>query len=316
MPGFGSSATVKLNEDGTVILSIGSVDIGTGSDTAMAIIVSEELGIPLENIKVISADTDTCPFDFGAVGSRTTQAMGVAVYKAVEGVKRQLLSFAENHLEAPKEILRFGDGKIYVHERPEIAISIAKASHLLTLQSGGPVLSTDTNTAPNPPFDPSFVEGLIMPSRPFFAFGAQAALVQVDKCTGKVDVLKIVASHNVGKAIFREGIEGQIQGGVAMGIGYALSEEAIFSNGRLLNTSFLDYRLPTIMDVSEIIPIIVEKDNPIIPDDIRGIGEPSIVPTAAAIGNAVYDAVGVRINDLPITPEKVYWTLKKALKSF
>ncbi len=311
IPGFGSSATVKVNEDGTVILSIGSVDIGTGSDTAMAIIVSEELGIPLENIRVISGDTDICPFDFGAVGSRTTQAMGVAVHKAVEGVKEQLLSFAENHLEAPKDILRFGNGKIYVHESPEKAISIARAAHLLTLLNGGPVVATGTNTAPNPPFNPSFVEGLIMPSRPFFAFGAQAALVQVDKYTGKADVLKIVASHNVGKAIFREGIEGQIHGGVAMGIGYALSEEAIFSNGRILNTSFLDYRLPTMMDISEIIPLIVENDDPKIPDGIRGIGEPSTIPTAAAVANAIYDAVGVRINDLPLTPEKVFWALKK-----
>lgn len=317
IPGFGSSATVKVNEDGTVILSIGSVDIGTGSDTAMAIIVSEGLGIPLENIKVISGDTDTCPFDFGAVGSRTTQAMGVAVHQALEGVKRQLLSFAENYLEAPKDILRFGDGKIYVHESPEKSISISRAAHLLTLINGGPVVATGTNTAPNPQFNPSLVKDLIMPSRPFFAFCAQAALVHVDKYTGKVDVLKIVASHNVGKAIFREGIEGQIHGGVAMGIGYALTEEAIFSNGRLINTSFLDYRLPTIMDIPEIIPLIVEKDNPKIPDDIRGIGEPSTIPTAAAVANAVYDAVGVRINDLPLKPEKVYWAMKKGFfKSF
>jgi CO/xanthine dehydrogenase Mo-binding subunit/aerobic-type carbon monoxide dehydrogenase small subunit (CoxS/CutS family) len=310
IPGFGSSATVKLNEDGTVILSMGSVEIGAGSDTAMALLVAEGLGIPLEHIRVVSGDTDTCPFDFGAIGSRTTQAMGVAVHQAIDGVKKQLLSFAEDYLEAPKELLTFGGGRIYVSERPEAGIPIAKATHLLAIVKGGPVVATGTNTAPNPPFNPGFVECNTMPSKPFFAYGAQAVAVQVDKVTGKVDVLKVVASHNVGKAVFRGGIEGQIHGGVAMGLGYALSEEVIFSNGRPLNDSFLDYRLPTMVDVPEIIAVIVEKENARSPEDIRGVGEPTTIPTAAAVANAVFDAVGVRVNHLPLTPEKVYWALK------
>jgi aldehyde oxidoreductase len=310
IPGGGSSATVRLNEDGTAILSMGSVEIGAGSDTAMALLVAEELGILLERIRVISGDTDTCPFDFGAVGSRTTQAMGVAVHQAIDGVKKQLLAFAEHHLKVPGEILTFGDGRIYASERPEIAIPIAKAAQLLTIVRGGPVVATGTNTTPNPPFNPEFVESHAMSSRPFFAYGAQAVAVQVDRATGKVDVLKVIAAHNVGKAVFRAGIEGQIDGGVAMGLGYALSEEVIFSNGRPLNDSFLDYRLPTIMDVPEIVPVIVEKDNARSPEDIRGIGEPATIPTAAAVANAVYDAVGVRVNHLPLTPEKVYWALK------
>jgi nicotinate dehydrogenase medium molybdopterin subunit len=134
--------------------------------------------------------------------------------------------------------------------------------------------------------------------------------VQVDKVTGKVDVLKVVASHNVGKAVFRAGIEGQIHGGVAMGLGFALSEEVIFSEGRPVNDSFLDYRLPTMVDVPEIIPVIVEKEDARSPEDIRGVGEPTTIPTAAAVANAVFDAVGVRVNRLPLTPERVYWALK------
>ena len=310
MPGGGSSATVRLNEDGTVILSMGSVEIGAGSDTAMALLVSEGLGIPLERIRVVSGDTDTCPFDLGAIGSRTTRAMGVAVHLAVEGVKKQLLAFAEQQLEAPKEILALGGGKIYVRERPEVSISIAKAAHLLTVQRGGPVVAAGTNTTPAPPFNAEFVESLIMPGRPFFCYGAQVVAVQVDKTTGKVELLKVVAAHNVGKAVFRAGIEGQIHGGVAMGLGYALSEEVIFSNGRPLNDSFRDYRLPTIMDVPEIVPVIVEKENGRSTEDIRGIGEPATIPTAAAVANAVYDAIGIRLNHLPLTPEKVYWALK------
>lgn len=309
MGGYGSSATIKLNEDGTVILLMGALEVGAGSDTAMALIVAEALGIPLERIKVISGDTDTCPYDFGATSSRTTQAMGVAVQQAVDGVKKQLLEFAENRLEAPREILAFGDDKIYVSEKPDLAIPIAMAARLLTM-TRGPVVATGSNTTPNPPFNPKFVESGTAPSRPFFVFGAQATAVQVDKATGKVDVLKVVAVHNVGKAVFRQGIEGQIHGGVAMGLGYALSEEVIFSGGRPLNDSFLDYRIPTAMDVPEIIPVIVEKENARTPEDIRGVGEPPTIPTAAAVANAVYDAVGVRVNSLPLTPERVYWELK------
>ncbi len=310
MGGYGSSATVRLNEDGTVILSMGAVEIGAGSDTAMALLVAEELGVPLERIRVISGDTDTCPYDFGAIGSRTTQVMGVAVHQAIEGVKKQLLAFAERHLKTPAESLAFGGGKIYVTEHPEVAVPIAKAAHLLTL-ARGPVVATGSHAPQNPPFNPECVENNVVPSRPFFSYGAQAVAVQVDKVTGKVDVLKVVASHNVGKAVFRAGIEGQIHGGVAMGLGFALSEEVIFSNGRPVNDSFLDYRLPTMLDVPEIIPVIVEKENPRSPVDIRGIGEPTTIPTAAAVANAVYDAVGARVNHLPLTPERVYWALKR-----
>jgi len=312
MPGLGSSATVKLNGDGTAVLATGAVEIGAGSNTAMALLVSEGLGIALERIKVVSGDTDTCPFDFGAIGSRTTQAMGVAVFRAIEGVRNQLLDFAENQLEAPREILALENGRIYVKEKPDLAIPIAAAVHQMTVVRGGPVIATGGNTTPSPPFDPKCVESPVAPSRPFYCFGAQAAVVEVDKITGKVNVLKVIAAHNVGKAVFPAGVEGQIQGGVAMGLGYALSEEVVFSDGKPLNDSFLDYRLPTMQDVPEIIPVIVERENAVLPDDIRGIGEPPAIPTAAAVANAVYDAVRIRMNRLPMTPERVFWELEKA----
>ncbi len=218
MGGAGSSATVRLNEDGTVILSMGAVEIGAGSDTAMALLISEELGIPLDRIRVVSGDTETCPYDFGAIGSRTTQAMGVAVCQAVEGVKKQLLGFAANHLKIPKESLVVGGGKIYVSEKPEVAIPIAKAAQIITM-ARGPVVATGSNAAAVPPFNPECAENMTAASRPFFAYGAQAVAVQVDRATGKVDVLKVVAAHNVGKAVFRPGIEGQIRGWSGHGTG-------------------------------------------------------------------------------------------------
>ena len=308
--GLGSSATIKLNEDGSVILLTGSVETGAGSNTALALMVSEELGISMDRIKVISGDTDTCPYDSGAVGSRTTLAMGTAVSQAIEGIKRQLLQFAASQLNTSKEMLTIGKGKIYGGRDSTSAIPIARAASQL-IMNGGPVIATGTNSIPNAPFNPALVEGFGGPSRPFFIFGAQAVAVQVDKVTGKVDVLKVVSVHNVGKAVFKPGIEGQIEGGAAMGLGYALSEDAIFSDGKPINDSFLDYRILTIMDVPEIIPVILEKENAKSPEDIRGVGEPPTAPTAAAIANAVYDAVGVRINHLPLTPERVYWGLMK-----
>lgn len=303
--GMGSGATVKINEDGTAVLVTGAVEIGAGSNTAMALLVSEGLGIPLQRIKVVSGDTDACPYDAGAVGSRTTQVMGVAVQQAVDGVKRQLLEFAEKHLDTPRELLVFSENKIHVIGRPQAAVPISKAVSFLTMARGGPVMASGSNTPPVPPYDTEHAQSHTMGSKPFFAFGAQAAAVEVDKATGKVHVLKIVAAHDVGKAIFREGIEGQIEGAVATGVGYALTEEVIFADGRPLNDSFLDYRLPTAEDVPPIVSVIVEKENPAI-QDILGVGEPPTIPTAAAIANAVYDAVGVRVNQLPMTPERVY----------
>jgi len=291
----GSSATIKLNEDGTVVLSMGSAETGAGSHTAMAALVSEELSIPMDRIRVIGGDTDNCPYDAGAVGSRTTWAMGDAVHQAVTRVKERLLKFAESQLNVPSDKLVFIAGRIEVKDNPEVFIPIPRTVRRMMGFGGGPVIATSGPSIPRPRT---------------YAFGAQAVVVEVDRDTGKVDVLKVVAIHDVGKALFKAGVEGQIQGGVAAGLGFALSEEVIFSEGRPVNPSFLDYRLPTFVDVPEIIAVVLEKENPKIPDDIRGIGEPPIAPTAAAIANAVHNAVGVRVNQVPLTPERVYKALK------
>ena len=150
MSGFGSSATLKINEDGSAILSMGTGDIGAGSDTAMALLVAKELSIPLERIRVVSGDTDACPFDFGAIGSRTTQAMGVAVHQAIGGVKKQLLGFAEQLLKSPKEELEFGNGRVFVRSRPEAAVPIGRIATILSAARGGPVVASGTNTTPEP----------------------------------------------------------------------------------------------------------------------------------------------------------------------
>ncbi len=306
MSGFGSSAMIRVNEDGTVILNMGAVDIGTGADTAMALIIAQELGIGLDKIKVVGGDTDSGPYDFGAVGSRTTSAMGNAVYKAVQGVKQQLLSFAAEQLNVPVESLTLDGEFIFDKNDPTNKMPIAGIVPVMCRFIGGPVVASASHATPYPAFDSARLDSHTAPSEVFYMFGAQAVAVDVDPADGRVNVLRVIAVHDVGKAVFPAAIEGQIQGGVAMGLGYALSEEAIFQNGKIINPNFLDYRVPTMRDVPEIVPIVLEKPNAKTPYDIRGIGEPPIIPTAAAVANAVHDAVGVRLNVLPLTPERIY----------
>lgn len=307
MSGIGSGATIHLNEDGSVTLLIGAVEIGTGVATAMALLVAGELGIPLKNITVISGDTEAGPYEGGAVGSRTTQDLGVPVVKAAREAKQLLLSFAGRQLGVPAEELELGDSKIFVKNDPSRMLKLEQVvNSRINASGGGPIVVSAGSTPFKSEYDKKRVKSHSRASKPFYVFGAQAAAVDVDPVTGKVSVCKVIAAHDVGKAVYPQGVEGQIQGGVAMGLGYALSEEAIFDQGRMLNASFLDYRLPTMLDVPEIIPVIIEKPNARVPEDIRGIGEPPAIPTAPAVANAVYDAVGVRINKLPLTPERVF----------
>jgi CO/xanthine dehydrogenase Mo-binding subunit len=307
MSGIGSGATINLNEDGTVTLYIGAVEIGNGVITAMALLVAEELGIPVKNVTVISGDTDAGPYEGGAVGSRTTQDLGTPVVKAVRAVKQQVMSFAGNQLGVAVEELELGDSKIFVKNDPSRMLNLEQvANSRINAPGGGPIIVSVSSTPSKPDYDKLRVSSHSRASKPFFVFGAQAAAVDVDLVTGKVSVCKVIAVHDVGIAVFPQGVEGQIQGGVAMGLGYALSEEAIFDQGRMLNANFLDYRVPTMLDVPEIIPIVVEKPNARVPEDIRGIGEPPTIPTAPAVANAIFDAVGVRINTLPMIPERVF----------
>jgi len=311
MSGIGSGATIHLNEDGSVTLFIGAVEIGNGVITAMALLVAEELGIPVENVSVISGDTDAGPYEGGAVGSRTTHDLGVPVLNAAREVKKQVLSFASGQLDVDVKELELGDSRIFVkNDRSRMLKLEQVANSRINATGGGPIVVTASSTPFKPDYDKQRVSSHSRASKPFFVFGAQAAAVDVDLVTGKVSVCKVIAAHDVGKAVFPKGVEGQIQGGVAMGLGYALSEEAVFDQGRMINANFLDYRIPTMLDVPEIIPIIIEKPNARVPEDIRGIGEPPAIPTAPAVANAVFDAVGVRINTLPITPERVFMATK------
>ncbi len=304
----GCGATVKVDDFGRVTLITGSTEIGQGSETALAQIVAEELGARLADVTVVNTDTNVKPWDVGTHASRTTFIAGNAARRAAAEAKRQVLQAAAEKWGKSPDELDMREGMVFVKGEPEEGIPFAKAVRAKHFQPGGEVIvATAWYDPPNEMLDENFYGNISAT----YGFGTQAAEVEVDTETGQVRVLRLVAAHDVGRAINPMYVEGQIEGGAMMGLGYALTEELLIENGRIRNPTFLDYRVPTPMDMPPIESIIVETDDPDGPFGAKGVGEMGITPTAAAIANAVYDAIGVRINSLPITPEKVLRALRE-----
>lgn len=304
-----SSAIVKISQDGSVEVLMSTVEIGQGANTIFSQIVSEELGVPLENVSISTPDTEVTPYDSSTTSSRSTFHMGNALKKAVIDTKRQLFEIASKILGVGIEDLRIGKGEIYAKKNPDKRLTIENIINsryrtgldIIGHGSYCPILSLSNET-----------KGMWSAPSIFWMYGCQAAEVEVDTETGKVKVLKVVAAHDVGKAINPLNCEGQIEGGVVHGIGPALFEEMVIGKkGEVLNSSFLDYKMPTALDIPEIVPIIVEAPHKDGPYGAKGIGEMTLVPTAPAIANAIYDAIGVRIKDLPITQEKLLRAILK-----
>lgn len=302
-----SSATLKVNEDGTANLMSGSSDIGQGSDTVLAQIAAEELGIRFEDIRIITADTDVTPMCLGTWGDRVTFIGGLAVQNAARDAKRQLLELASEILEANLDDLESRGGRVSVKGSPEKGILIAELAGISYFSKGRPILGRGYYEDPISKPDPETGYG----GAPTYSFATQVAEVEVDVETGKVKVLKITSAHDLGKALNPMAVRGQIEGAMAQGIGSTLYENLDWVKGRPLNSNFLDYRTLTSLDMSPIETILIESIDPNGPFGAKGVGEPALVPTAAAIANAIYDAVGVRIKSLPITPDKVLAALEK-----
>ncbi len=306
-PSDGCGSTVKVDDFGKVTLITGSTDMGQGSDTVLAQIVAEELGVPVENVTVVNTDTDITPWDVGAHASRTTFIAGNSARLAAADAKRQILEVAAQNLGEKVENLEMKDGKVFLKGEPEEWIPFAKMVRSKHFRPDGDlILARGWYEPPTERQDKEF-RGNISAT---YGFATQAVEVEVDAKTGEVTVLKIAAAHDVGRAINPMAVEGQIHGGVSMGLGYALYEELVVEEGKVLNPNFADYALPTVLDMPPIEPIIIETDDPAGPFGAKGMAEPACIPTAPAIANAVYDAVGVRIRDLPITPEKVLRALR------
>ena len=283
-----ASAVASVNPDGTIGLVEGSPDIG-GSRAAMAMHVAEVLGIPATDIKPSIGDTDSIGYSSGAGGSGVTFKMGTAVYQAAEDVRRQLVERAARIWEVNPEDVEYGDGELHHKEDPELKTTLKQIARGLN-GTGGPIVGRATA-------NPGGVGN---------AFALVIVDVEVDPETGKVDILRCTAVQDVGKAVHPSYVEGQIQGGVVQGIGWALNEEYfVDQQGLMLNSSFLDYRMPTSLDLPMIDTVVVEVANPGHPLGVRGVGEVPLVPPMAAVANAISHAIGVRTNRLPMNPGNV-----------
>jgi xanthine dehydrogenase molybdenum-binding subunit len=304
----GCGAILKIDDYGKVDVFTGGTDMGQGLDNITAQIVAEELGLLVEDINVVHSDTDVCPWDVGAHASRSTFVAGNAALGAAKKVKAKLLEFGSKVLDTPTESLVLRDRLIFVPNDPEKSMPIDKLLRKAHFSPGGTMLMADHFYDPaNENLGKDFKGNMSMT----YTFGVHGVRVKVDEETGKVQVLEYVAAHDVGQAINPLLLEGQVYGGVVMGLGYALSEEVVHQNGKNMNANFRDYKLFTAKDAVKITAYVFETPDEEGPFGAKGIGEPGCVPTAPAIANAIYDAVGVRITNLPITPEKVLAAIKE-----
>ncbi len=305
--GPSSSAWVKINEDGTVVLITGATENGAGQYGTFVQIIAEILGIPPDLISVIAADTDSTPFETGTGGSRTTYRVGTSVRIAAEDARQKLLGLAAEKLDVPVEDLEYKQGHIFVKCDPGRSLDLAKLASDSLVSRKGPIIGVGERLREEMLTVQAKAEDEVDSS----VYGTQAVQVEVDPETGLVKVLKVFAAHDVGFAINPANIRGQIEGGIVYGMGYGLSEELILHQGKVENPNFLDYKLPIIMNTPLIEYAIIEVPSRFGPYGAKGVGEPPSIPVAPAIANAIFDAVGVRIRDLPITPEKVLKGLYK-----
>jgi CO/xanthine dehydrogenase Mo-binding subunit len=286
-----SSATVHVNEDGTVLVATGSPDIG-GSRASMALMAAETLGIDYDKVRPIIADTASVGYTQTTSGSRVTFATGLAVVNACNKVIGELRARAAMIWNVNADGVIWEDGYAEpasknVGEFEPLSLKAIAAKRTVT---GGPIsASASVNAGGQAP-----------------GFATQFCDVEVDPETGHVKILRYVAAQDVGRAIHPSYVEGQIQGGVAQGIGWALNEEYIYDQaGQLLNAGFLDYRIPVASDLPMIETVLVEVPNPNHPFGVKGAGEVNIVPSMAVVANAIYHAIGRRMTELPMSPPKV-----------
>ena len=285
-----STAAISVNDDGSVSLLTGSVDI-SGSDTSLAAIAAETLGIPIAKVTVAKRDTDLAPYTGQSGGSRIVYSQGTAVQRAAEDTVRKLTALAAERLGVPEDALACEDGRIYVLDNEPQGLTFAQLAAASVTSRGGPITGTASLSS--------------MPYTPVFA--AQAAEVKVDRDTGQVKVLRYIQAQDVGVAINPMAIEGQLDGGVVQGIGRALTEDQQFDpeTGAVRNPSFASYLMPLAIDLPEIENVLVRVPAEDGPYGARAVAEPPGFGPPAAIANAVYDAVGVRVKQLPLSGERV-----------
>ncbi len=308
-----SGATVKLNRDATADIISSTVDIGSGQITMLTQIVAEELGLPAESVKITYADTDTAPFDAPTHASRTTYSAGLAVKAAALAAKQKLLEAAGAVMETSPEDLIVADGKIMIKGVP---VSAVPMEEIIGRAESPFVQVTEEGPQPTTIEEKGTIIGSVSQAPPANPSPAAAEFIEleVDTDTGEVKILRVVYAHDVGKTIHPNSAEGQVEGGFQQGMGYALMENLVFDEdtGACLSGDFLDYKIPTAMEMpAKIESIFIESNEPTGPYGAKSLSELCIVVPAPAIANAIYNAIGVRITELPITPEKILRALGK-----
>ncbi len=290
-----SSATLSIATDATLTLMTGAADTGTGSYTVLQQVVAEELQVPLESVRVVQGSTDSAPWEVGAGGSRLTHMAGQATLAAVRKLKQGLTAFAARHMESPQEQVTYRAGEFVNTNGQRLALPTLTAA--LADREELPLRYTGEYVAEDPVDVTSFC--------------AQIAEVEVDPTTGQVTLKKLITAHDVGTVLNPLTHQGQVEGGAIQGVGHALTEHLIVQDGAVTNIHLGDYKLPTSMDIPELKTVLVESDAGPAPYAGKAIGEHSNVAVPAAVANAVFDAVGVRLMDLPVTAEKVYAALRE-----
>ena len=303
-----SSVVVKMNDDGSLTLLTGALDIGQGVETILPQIVAEELGAPPEEIEVIAADTETTPVDIGSWISGNAYVTGNAAREAAGEVRRRIIDLAAQELEANPDDLILKDKTVSVKGSPDRFLSFRDIYSLSIMKRRGDSLIGEGHwrTMRDEPFHPSLAttKGRWTEN---YASDVQVAEVEVDTRTGKVRLLRAVTAHDCGFPINPLMVEGQIDGQVSMALGHAFLEEVLMDKGRTLNPSWLDYRMPTIHEnaPTEHLDVITEQYRVGQPYRTKEVGEGYVSAILAAIANAIYDAVGVRLHSTPFTPEKI-----------
>lgn len=305
-----AGATLTINDDGSVNLATSCVDIGSGSSTALTQIAAEVLGIEMEKINTIFGDTETCPMGWGSRASRNTAVGGMAIQKAAEDARKQILEAAGEKLEVHPDDLDIRNSTVFVKAAPSKCLSVSDVVRLNRYRKDGQAIMAKSHwDAPSQLADPVTGRGNFSMA---FSYGAKAIEVEVDPGTGQIQILEVAASQDLGKAINPLGAMGQIEGGVHMGLGFGMSEDMVLDDeGRMKNNYLLDYRMLTSLDMPPVSIILVETNDPVGPFGAKGVGEMATIGTADAFVSAVQKATGLFLTDLPVTPEKVLLALKK-----
>jgi xanthine dehydrogenase molybdenum-binding subunit len=302
----GCGAIVKLDDFGRVSLITGATEIGQGSETVLAMIVAETLGVPLERVDVVNSDTAVKPWDVGVHASRTTFIAGNAARLAARDLRTQLLAMAAQQMDEPAERLAIRDGVIFVADEPQRRLPydrVARSGHYTT---GGRLLVAEAFYDPPTAMLDKDLQGNVSAT---YGFAAQAAIVDVDPDTGAIAVRRIASAHDVGRALNPMAAEGQIHGGIHMGLGYALAEHLVVDNGQVLTQTFMDYALLKADDMPAMAVRLIESVDQEGPFGAKGLGESGVIPVSAAVANAVKDAIGVRFTELPIRSADVHAAL-------